>query len=185
MYNLKQLRRLRWIVLIVVLAGIGASVAMNVLHAPNNPAARFVSALPPIAVFGALELMTRIPSSGKLMSAVRIFGATIVAFIAIAISYAQQMAAIIDLQFPEWEARLWPALIDGFMIVASVSLVEVVRKIRDMEVAAVGTVPTASQVRVDEREDSKSLEYRQAVAADRERLRKESSLVAMNGSKPA
>jgi hypothetical protein len=186
MYDLKRLRRLRWLVFLVVVLGIGSSVAMNVLHAPENPAARFVSALPPIAVFGALELMTRIPSSSRGMSAVRISGATIVALIAAAISYAQQAAAILDLGFPGWEAQLWPVLIDGFMIVASVSLVEVVRKIREVEAPGpAAAVPSQRGAVGDEPEEPKALEYRQAVAADRERLRKESSLAAMNGSKAA
>lgn len=182
MYNLKQLRRLRWIVFIVVVLGIGSSVAMNVLHAPDNLPARFVSTLPPLAVFGALELMTRIPSSGRGMSAVRIAGATIVAGGAATISYAQQMAAIIDLGFPHWQARVWPSIIDGFMVVASVSLVEVVRKIREVDASAAAPAgPGRPRIVSGEQESPEALAYRQAVTTEKERLRKESSLAAMNG----
>lgn len=180
MYNLKNLRRLRWVVLVVVAFGIGSSVAMNVLHAPANLPARFVSTVPPIAVFGALELMTRIPSSGRGMSAVRIFGATIVAGGAATISYAQQMAAIIDLGFPHWQARVWPSIIDGFMVVASISLVEVVRKIRDMETAA---HPGQRQARHED-EDPRALEYRRAVeeAKMTERLRRQPNIPVLSGN---
>lgn len=187
MYNLKQLRRLRRWVLMAVLLGIGSSVAMNVLHAPHNLPARFVSTLPPLAVFGAIELISRIPSSGRGMTAVRICGAVIVAGGAATISYAQQMAAIIDLEFPVWEARVWPSIIDGFMMVASVSLVEVVRKIRQMsdpDVLAAAS-PAVRRVAADQFETPAALAYRDAVTAEKERLRQESSLVGMNGSKPA
>ena len=52
--ELRQNKRLRWGVLIVVLLGIGASVAMNVLHAPDNHWARIVAGIPPLAVFACL-----------------------------------------------------------------------------------------------------------------------------------
>lgn len=140
--NLRALRRLRWLVGFTVLAGIAASVVMNVMHAPDNVWARFVATVPPLAVFGALELVSRIPSSGRFLTVIRIFGSTIVATGAAAISYAQQRAAVRSLGFPEWEAMVWPVIIDGFMVVASVSLVEVVRKIRQLA-PALATVVTA------------------------------------------
>lgn len=130
--NLKALRRLRWLVGLTVLAGIAASVIMNVMHAPDNVWARFVATVPPLFLFGTLELIARIPSSGRMLTVMRVLGAAIVAIGAAAISYAQQRAAVHSLGFPQWEATVWPVIIDGFMVVASVSLVEVVRKIRQM-----------------------------------------------------
>jgi len=130
-YTLSQLNRMRWVVLVVVLIGIAASIAMNILHAPDSLAARLVSAGPPIAVFAAIELIARIPSSGRWTTAARIAGAAVIACAAAAISYAQQRAAVAGLGFALWEATIWPLIIDGLMIVASVSLVEVVRLIRN------------------------------------------------------
>jgi hypothetical protein len=181
--TLTQLRRLRWFVLVVVLAGIGASVAMNVLHAPDNHWARFVAALPPLAVFGCLELVVRIPSSSKGLSTVRIGGASLVAAGAVAISYAQQRAAISDLDFPAWEAMIWPVIIDGMMIVASVSLVEVVRLIRRQSApaAAAAASPVAvARVLADRLEAPATLAYREAQRS----LRELSSVQALNGHKP-
>lgn len=181
--TLTQLRRLRWYVLVVVLAGIAASVAMNVLHAPDNLAARFVGALPPLAVFGCLELVVRIPSSSKALSGVRIFGATVVAVGAATLSYAQQYAAIVDLQFPHWQAMIWPGVIDGTMVVASLSLVEVVRKIRQMtdsDPIAVGPAQVA-RAWADKFETPETLAYREA----QKKLREESAVGMLNGSKPA
>ena len=42
-----------------------------------------------------------------------------------------------QLGFAMWEAMIWPVIIDGIMIVASVSLVEVVRKVRQLTVQEV------------------------------------------------
>jgi hypothetical protein len=184
MYTLKQLRRLRWLVLITVLVGIAASIAMNVLHAPPSLVARIASGIPPAAVFGSLELIARIPGSGKWLTRARVFGASIVALGAASISYAQQRAAVHDLGFAMWEAWIWPAVIDGFMIVASVSLVEVVHKIRELtaEPAGAAKPQTHTRVAVDLHETPEALAYR---AAQAQRLRNESSLVGLNGNKPA
>ena len=182
MYNLKQLRRLRWLVLVTVLLGIGASIAMNVLHAPSNPAARLVAAGPPLAVFFALELIARIPSSSKGLTGFRIAGAVVVALGAATISYAQQRAAVRGLGFADWESFIWPLIIDGLMVVASVSLVEVVRKIRQLDgSASVPSSPAHLRVVGDEFEAPEVLAYRAAVSAEKLRLRSESHLAGMNG----
>jgi len=180
MYNLKQLKRLRWLVLIAVLLGIAASIAMNVLHAPPSLVARLASAGPPVFVFASLELIARIPGSGKWLTRARITGATVVAVGAASISYAQQRAAVHGLGFAEWEAWIWPLIIDGFMVVASVSLVEVVRKIRQMTDPAAGAAsPTKLRAAADLQESAEVLAYRASVA----KMRQESKLAAMNGSK--
>lgn len=181
MYTLKQLRRLRWFVLITVLVGIAASIAMNVLHAPPSLVARVASGIPPAAVFGSLELIARIPGSGKWLTRARVVGASIVALGAASISYAQQRAAVHDLGFAMWEAWIWPAIIDGFMIVASVSLVEVVHKIRQLTAEpglSAAKPQTHTRVAVDLHETPEALAYR---AAQAQRLRNESSLVGLNG----
>jgi len=176
MHSVKQLRRLRVLVLIVVLAGIGSSVAMNVLHAPDNLAARFVAAIPPLAVFGCLELIARIPSSSRSLTFFRILGAVFVAGGAATLSYAQQYAAVLGLGFPHWQSVIWPGVIDGTMIVASVSLVEVVRKIRQMTGS---DQPAATMRWADQYEDPATLAYREG----QRKLREESAVVALNGGK--
>lgn len=171
-YTLKQLRVLHWVVMTVVLIGIGASIAMNILHAPDSLAARLVSAGPPIAVFAAIELISRIPSSGRWTTFARIAGAAVIATGAAAISYAQQRAAVIGLGFAEWEATIWPTIIDGLMIVASVSLVEVVRLIRKMTNGSAGSAPAAATAKVAPpvpvEESAEVLEYRAELARRRQ-----------------
>jgi hypothetical protein len=182
---LTQLRRMRFAVLLVVLAGIGSSIAMNVFHAPSNPIARFVAALPPLAVFGCLELVVRIPSSSRWLTAVRILGATIVAGGAAVLSFAQQRAAVESIGFPEWQSWMWPWIIDGTMIVASVSLVEVTRKIRQVGEAGM-TAPTpavAARAWVDQFETPETLAFRAAQKELREQEAQRAK--SLNGSKAA
>lgn len=180
-----QLKRLRVYVLAVVLAGIAASVLMNVWHAPDNPIARFVAGLPPLAVFGCLELIVRIPSSSRWLSAARILGAVIVAGGAAFLSFAQQRAAVESIGFPVWQSWMWPWIIDGTMIVASVSLVEVTRKLRQVEdVAVVPPSPVvAARARLDQLETPETLAYREA--ARKLGIQAMPERVAVNGSKAA
>jgi peptidoglycan/LPS O-acetylase OafA/YrhL len=180
--TLTELKRLRWVVLAVVLACIFSSVAMNVLHAPDNVWARFVGALPPLAVFGCLELTARIPSSTRWLTIVRIVGATIVAGGAAYLSYFQQFAAIMDLGFPHDQALIWPGVIDGTMIVASVSLVEVIRKIRQM--TASDQTPKVTRVDVrDVQFETQAQAYREA--AQKLGIQQLQVPAAVNGSKSA
>jgi len=183
MHNLKQLRRLRWLVLVAVLLGIAASIAMNVLHAPPSLAARLVAVGPPVAVFVCLELISRIPSSSKARTRSRIAGAAVAALTAATISYAQQRAAVLGLGFAPWEAWIWPLTIDGVMIVASISLVEVVAKVREMSDPAygAGTQPAGLRAAADLQESAEVLAYRASVA----KMRQESQLAALNGSRSA
>ena len=180
-YTLTQLQRLRWGVLAVVLAGIGASIAMNVLHAPDNWVARGVAAGPPLAVFAALEMIVRIPSSGRWTTFIRIAGAFAIATGAAVISYAQQKAAVQALGFAEWEAWIWPTIIDGLMIVSSVSLVEVVRLIRNATngLSTLDGKPLPAQPQVEE--SAEVLEYRAAMA----KRRTEGALVGLNATRKA
>ena len=175
--TLIQLRHLRWAVLVVVLAGIGSSVAMNVFHAPDNLAARFVGGLPPLAVFACLELIARIPSSSRVLTVFRVLGAVTVAGGAAYLSYAQQFAAILDLGFPHDQAMIWPGVIDGTMVVASVSLVEVVRKIRQVTELSLPVAPEKARAYADQFEAPETLAYREA----QRKLRDSSAVAALNG----
>jgi len=176
MRTIEQLRRLRWGVLVAVVLGIAGSITLNVLHAPSdNPIARAIAGAPPLAVFLTIELISRIPSSSKLLSFGRISASMAVALVGGSISYVQQMNYVRDLGFARWEASIWPVSIDGLMIVATLSLVEVVRKIRQLEEAQTSSAMTpVARLRAvaDQHEDEKTLAYRAAASG----LRKESHL---------
>jgi hypothetical protein len=120
-------------VLFVTLLCIAVSVALNVAHAPANAMARGVAGLPPVAAFFVIELIARIPSSNRLLSVGRVFGALVVGGIAGTISYIQQVEYVRGLGFGGWIASAFPIVIDGTMLVTTLSLVEVVRKVRQLE----------------------------------------------------
>lgn len=138
--SLTHLRRLRWGVLAAVVAGIATSVSMNVLDAPANPIARAIAAFPPLALFAGIELISRIPSSNRWLSIGRVLGTLAVAGVAGSISYVSMVGTVEHYGMTDWRARIFPVSVDGLMLVATLSLVEVVRKIRQLE-AAQATTP--------------------------------------------
>lgn len=184
-YTLRQLQWLRALVSLTVLVGIGISVAMNVLNAPPTLTAQIVSTIPPILVFGAIELIARIPAIGKLLTYGRIIGACVVASGAASISYAHQRAAVLGLGFQEWESYIWPAIIDGFMIVASVSLVSVVTLIRQKKIADEPVVQRRKQADAGLKETPAAIKYRLAAAQQRIETPVLVPQTVLNGSKPA
>lgn len=162
--KLREWRRLRWYVLVVVIAGIGTSVTLNVEHAPDNWGAKLVAAVPPIAVFGIIEMVSRIPSTGWLLSTGRILASLAVSGVGAVISYTQQVAYVRGLGFSEAIADWFPVTIDGTMVVATLSLVEVVRRIRTVreEMDSVLTPVAARRAELDQLEDDRTREYRAA-----------------------
>jgi len=140
MNNIKHLRRLRWGVLATVVAGIATSVAMNILDAPNNGVARAIAAFPPLALFAGIELISRIPSSNRWLSTGRILGTLAVAGVAGSISYSSMVGTVQIYGLGGWRATIFPVSVDGLMLVATLSLVEVVRKIRQLEAAPAAVV---------------------------------------------
>jgi hypothetical protein len=127
----------------VVVAGIAASVAMNVLHAPHNAVARMIAAVPPLALFGSMELISRIPSSNKWLSSGRIMGTLAVAGVSGSLSYTSMVLVVERYGWTGWKADIWPIAVDGLMMVATLSLVEVVRKIRQMEMFEPEEIPVS------------------------------------------
>lgn len=132
--DLGRIRRMRWVVFGFVMVGILVSIAMNVLHAPPTVVGRVISAWPPIALFGAIELIARIPTTNRWLSAGRVIATLIVAGVTGSVSYFHMMGSVTRYGGETgWQAAIWPASVDGLMIVAALSLVEVVRKIRMLE----------------------------------------------------
>lgn len=180
MNKLNELLRLRRLVLVVVVFGIAASVTLNVMHAPHNVGARIVAALPPLAVFVVIELISRIPSSSRLLSSGRVLASLVVAGVGGSISYVQQMAYVHDLGYEGWIATIFPACIDGVMTVATLSLVEVVRKIRQVKETldeAPAAVAVQTQAAIEKLESPATLAFRRAQTE----LRQQSAVPALNG----
>lgn len=188
----RQIRRLRWGVGVTVIGGIVVSIAINVLHAPDNRWARVIAGVPPVAVFAVLELIARVPVGRRGMAAVRVAGSTLVAGGAIYLSYLQQYQAIVSLGFGRDQAKVWPAVIDGLMMVATVTLVQLshdARAIEDQIDDANEAGPASRRATFDQFEDPKALAYRAAVDDYRAASKAIEDVIvvgpATNGHKPA
>ncbi len=126
-----QLRRLRWAVRATLTLGVAASVAANVLHARPNPISQIIAAWPPLALLLTVELISRVPHQRRFLGAIRIAATAVIAAIATWVSYWH--LAGVAARYGETEhgaAYLLPTSVDGLVIVASVSLVEITARIR-------------------------------------------------------
>src|SRR5438309_2388554 len=125
-----QLRRFQWAVRATLAVGVAASVCANVLNARDNPISQAIAAWPPLALLLTVELVSRVPVHRRLLAAARIGGTTVIAGIAAYVSYFH-MAAVVS-RYGEHPPNpyLLPLSVDGLIVVASVSLVELSGRIR-------------------------------------------------------
>lgn len=141
--QLKRLRRLRWVVRLVLALGVAASVAANILHADPHLISQTIAAWPPLALLLTVELVSRIPVHRRSLAAVRIVATAAIAGIAAWISY-WHMAGTAATYGEGDSAYLLPFTVDGLIVVASVSLVELAAKIRSIEDPAAPVTPVAA-----------------------------------------
>jgi hypothetical protein len=139
---LPQLRRVRWAVRATLTLGVAASVAANILHAKPNPISQVIAAWPPLALLLTVELISRIPVHRRSLAAVRLLATTTIAGIAAWVSYWHMVGVAARYGETGPSPFLLPLSVDGLVIVASVSLVELAGRIR-VEEATVAETATA------------------------------------------
>lgn len=128
--RLSQLRRIRWAVRAALVLAIAASVAANVLHAEPNPIAQTIAGWPPVALLITLELVVRIPVARRL-GWLRAGATAVIAGIAAWVSYWHMAGVAARYGEEPAAAHLLPLSVDGLIVVASVSLVELAARIRE------------------------------------------------------
>jgi Protein of unknown function (DUF2637) len=131
--QLPQLRRIRWAVRAALTLGVAASVAANVLHARPNPISQAIAAWPPLALLLTVELTSRIPMHRRSLAACRVFSTIAIAAIAAWVSYWHMASVAARYGETDSSAYLLPISVDGLIVVASVSLVELAGRIRRIE----------------------------------------------------
>jgi hypothetical protein len=119
-----QLGRLQWAVRAVLTLGVAASITANILHARPNIIAQCIAAWPPLALLITVELVSRIPIYQRALGYVRIIATTIIAGIAAWISYWHMTGVVARYGETGTVPYLLPLSVDGLIVVASVSLVE-------------------------------------------------------------
>jgi len=145
MYDIGQLKRLRWVVRLVLALGVAASVAANILHANPNPISQTISAWPPLALLLTIELVSRIPVNRWYMATIRIAATVAIAGIAGWVSYWHMVAVAARYGEVGNSAYLLPITVDGLIVVASVSLVELAGRIRIIEAPLPAAAPVVTK----------------------------------------
>ncbi|WP_344133044.1 DUF2637 domain-containing protein [Luedemannella flava] len=128
--ELAQLRRFQWAVRATLALGVAASVCANVLHAQHNVIAQIIAAWPPLALMLSVELISRIPVHRRALAALRIFATAVIAGIAAYVSYFHMAAVVLRYGEQQPNPYLLPISVDGLILVASVSLVELAGRVR-------------------------------------------------------
>lgn len=146
--ELRHFHRLWIFVTVVTVALVSVTVTLNVMHAPGGIVARSIGGTPPIFLFLCIELIARIPATSKLVTFGRIAGSVAVAGLAFGISYQQQMEFIHHIGYAGWVAYAYPIIVDGVMMVATLSLIEVTRKVRTLRADLADAVEAPAAVRV-------------------------------------
>ncbi|MEU8111532.1 DUF2637 domain-containing protein [Micromonospora sp. NPDC048947] len=134
--DLKRLKRIGWGVRSVFALGIAASLAGNVLHASDNVISQAISAWSPVALLLAVELISRVPARRGALSAVRLGATAVIAGIAAWVSYWHMVGVATRYGEADSSAYLLPFSVDGLIVVASISLVEIGGRIRTLTEAA-------------------------------------------------
>jgi hypothetical protein len=129
----RRLQRMQWAVRATLALGVAASVTANILHAQPNPISQAIAAWPPLALLITVELVTRIPVHRRSLGVIRIVAASTIAAIAAWISYHHMVGVVARYGETGTVPYLLPLSVDGLIIVASVSLVELAARRREAD----------------------------------------------------
>jgi hypothetical protein len=173
MFTKSNLVHLRWLCRGII-GGTGMfSIWANVLHVilVTIPSIIFAAA-PPVVVLLGWEMVSRIPireDAKWYVKLVRPVATGLIAFGGAWLSYWHQRAAIYRYNSgDEQNAAILPLLIDGLMIVSSVSVYEINARIRAMDAkkAAFDELTRAQQAKVEEKakEQERALNGKQRIA---------------------
>jgi Protein of unknown function (DUF2637) len=137
--------RIRWAIRATLALAITASITANVLHARPTPVAQAIAAWPPLALLLTVELIARVPAHRRWLSAVRLFAAGGIAAIAAWVSYWHMAAVAARYGETGTAGYLLPLSVDGLVVVASISLVELAGRTGSKPAATVRTAATTDE----------------------------------------
>jgi hypothetical protein len=113
--------------------GVAASVAANVLHARPNPISQGIAAWPPLALLLTVELISRVPMQRRIPAFARLTATAAISGIAAWVSYWHMAGVASRYGETGASAYLLPLSVDGLIVVASLCLVELAGRIREVE----------------------------------------------------
>lgn len=136
-FDAERLRRIQLGTRATLMLGIGASLAANVLAADPTAPGRVIAAWSPLALLLTVELLSRVPIVvGGWLSRIRVAAAAGIAAVAAWVSYWHMVEVAIAYGEAAEAAHLLPLSVDGLVIVASVSLMEISNRLQALEVSA-------------------------------------------------
>jgi hypothetical protein len=127
------LRRLRWAVRATLTLGVAVSITANVLHARAEPIAQAIAAWPPLALLIGVDLVSRVPVHRPLLGVLRIVATIGIAGIAAFISYGHMVGVAARYGESGIVPYLLPLSVDGLIVVASISLMELGGRLREIQ----------------------------------------------------
>ena len=104
----------------------------NVLHARDNPISQAIAAWPPLALLLTVELISRVPVHRPYLAVTRLIATAMIAGIAAWVSYWHMVGVATRYGEADSSAYLLPFSVDGLIVVASISLVEIGGRIRTL-----------------------------------------------------
>jgi hypothetical protein len=154
--KLRNLLALLWSCRGMIIFGFVTSAAGNVLHAEHNAISVGLALLAPALLLFAFEMLSRmpLPPAGLPWYSLRYWGTGLriaamfaIATVTVIISYRHQSGAFLKYGNDELAATLLPGAIDAFMLVGSLSVLEIMIFIRLLEdkIAAMELSATAKE----------------------------------------
>ena len=134
---------LRWGVRGAFTLGMAASVAANILHAQPHIISQVIAAWPSLALMCTVEIMSRVPARHRGLASLRVSVTAVIAVIAAYVSYFHMAAVAAHYGETGVTAYLLPFSVDGLVVVASISLVDISAQHRRAEPTAVTTEPVS------------------------------------------
>jgi hypothetical protein len=144
--DLAHLYRVRNGVRSALALGVAASVAGNVLHAEPTIVGRAIASWSPLALLLTVELISRVPVDSRRLAALRMISTGVIAGIAAWVSYWHMVSVAARNGESASSAHLLPLSVDGLVVVASVSLVEIAARLRATSAPAVVVVEPPAPV---------------------------------------
>jgi hypothetical protein len=139
--KIKKLGRLRWACRAIVIGQTLVSVWANSLQAQSNYTSIAISILPPAFVMAGFELVSRIPihrDGSWLIKVTRPVATASITLGSAWLSYFHQRSAFGKYTDDITTVRVLPLLIDGLMVVAAVSLIELNAQVTILETKQAG-----------------------------------------------
>lgn len=143
--NSTRLTRVQWAVRGVLVLGVAVSTTANILHAQPNIIAQCIAAWPPLALFVTVELVSRVPINRRALGVVRVLATTIIAGIAAWVSYWHMVGVVSRYGEVGSVPYMLPLSVDGLIVVASASLVELTGIARRPAQGVTATPPAKEQ----------------------------------------